>query len=222
MLSLIIAGKLSRCILANCAFINRRLAPTVSTICTTAQLTNNQISLLWDRDQQYGWQHYFQFWPAFWFKHFMEWFLHVFGSDTHFQRYKGGVGVTHNNTEEQLLVLRLRFSKMWDGGVFKVRISRFPQEGKSRWCRFKFPPIGDDFHRLIIAWVMTQSSQVKICDEARMLEGEMRALQEKVVVCLCSSSMVQNEGMINHKIFSTRTSKNLVQLSSSIDLAMYL
>ena len=153
MLSLIIAGKLSRCILTNCTFINRRLAPTVSTICTTAQLTNNQISLLWDRYQQYGWQHYFQFWPAFWFKHFMEWFLHIFGSDTHFQRYKGGERVTHNNTEEQLLVLRLRFSKMWDGGVFKLRISRFPQEGikkqmvpvqvSSNWWRFS-PP----YHRL--------------------------------------------------------------------------
>ena len=80
MLSLIIAGKLSRCILANCAFINRWLAPTVSTICTTTQLTNNQISLLWDRDQQYGWQHYFQFWPAFWFKHFIEWGLSLISS----------------------------------------------------------------------------------------------------------------------------------------------
>ena len=80
MLSLIIAGKLSRCILTNCTFINRRLAPTVSTICTTAQLTNNQISLLWDRDQQYGWQHYFQFWPAFWFKHFIEWGLSLISS----------------------------------------------------------------------------------------------------------------------------------------------
>ena len=47
---------------------------------------------------------------------------------------------------------------------------------------------------------MTLSSQVKICDEARMWEREMRSLQEKVVVCLCSSSMVQNEGIINHKI----------------------
>ena len=42
---------------------------------------------------------------------------------------------------------------------------------------------------------MTQSSEVKICDEARMSEREMRALQEKVVVYLCSSRMVQNEVM---------------------------
>ena len=32
-------------------------------------------------------------------------------SDTHFQRYGGG-GVTTKNTEEQLIVFRLRFSKM--------------------------------------------------------------------------------------------------------------
>ena len=46
MLSLIIGGKLSRCILANCAFINRRLAPTVSTICTTTQQHNWQTTKL--------------------------------------------------------------------------------------------------------------------------------------------------------------------------------
>ena len=99
MLSLIIGGKLSRCILANCAFINRRLAPTVSTICTTAQQHNWQTTklassgiaisnmdgniifnsgqhsdsnTLWNEDKV--------------------WFLHVFGSDTHFQRYGGGEG----------------------------------------------------------------------------------------------------------------------------------
>ena len=153
MLSLIIAGKLSRCILANCAFINRWLAPTVSTICTTTQLTNNQISLLWDRYQQYGWQHYFQFWPAFWFKHFMEWFLHIFGSDTHFQRYKGGERVTHNNTEEQLLVLRLRFSKCeteefsnWGSHDFHkrgIKKQMVPVQVSSNWWRFS-PP----YHRL--------------------------------------------------------------------------
>ena len=134
MLSLIIAGKLSRCILANCAFINRRLAPTVSTICTTTQqhnwqttklassgiaISNMDGNIIFNSDQHSD--------SNTLKNEDSVWFLHVFGSDTHFQRYKGGVGVTHNNTEEQLLVLRLRFSKMWDGGVFKVRISRFPQ-----------------------------------------------------------------------------------------------
>ena len=206
MLSLIIGGKLSRCILANCAFINRRLAPTVSTICTTTQqhnwqttklassgiaISNMDGNIIFNSDQHSD-------------SNFMEWEQSLisswFCSDSHFQRYGGG-GVTHNNTEEQLLVLRLRFSKMWDGGVFKLRISRFPQEGikkqmapvqvSSNWWRFS-PP----YHRLSHDSVIPGEN----CDEARMSEREMRALQEKVVVCLCSSSMVQNEGIIDQKI----------------------
>ena len=160
MLSLIIAGKLSRCILANCAFINRRLAPTVSTICTTTQqhnwqttklassgiaISNMDGNIIFNSDQHSDSN-------TLWNEDKV-WFLHVFGSDTHFQRYKLGRGVTHNNTEKQLLVLRLRFSKSdteefsnWGSHDFHkrgIKKQMVPVQVSSNWWRFS-PP----YHRL--------------------------------------------------------------------------
>ena len=66
-----------------------------------------------------------------------------------------------------------------------------PVQVSSNWWRFS-PP----YHRLSHDSVISGEN----CDEARMSEREMRSLQEKVVVCLCSSSMVQNEGIINQQI----------------------